>query len=653
MELPTILQRGYLKFPDDPNAIPIDYIAETIQKMKESVKVADKVVIIIATTGSGKSTIIAPMLYKKFLTKSDKLIAVTEPRILSAVTLPSAITPYDTSLVLGKNIGYKTGNARVNITSGILFLTIGSLLAQFSVMSDEDICDKFAVIIIDEAHESNIQTDIMHLTLKIFLRKNHTKPNCPIVIITSATIDPEKFMAYYFNTRNCILVQGTTHKITEHFLPITSKDVIKSTIDTVLQICKLKADDKSDILIFFSGKQEMLQFKNRIENLIDSTTLLTIDSDAIQSFSKEYENAFKPISKLNVNRKIILSTNASETGVTFPYARYMIDTGFYKSNEYNPEGCFTSLIRKPIARFSHIQRRGRVGRRFPGDCYYMYTEDILDEMEITDHPEIYKADISILVLQIIDAVKVKSIIDITEVDFVHRPSISSVWRAVEKLYILGFITSGFTLTKMGELVSHIPKLSVEQIKIILSGYVWKASIEDLIIAALAMEFKKPKNIRTPFAMSVCCDYLVIVEQWYLARALNFDYKALISANIQADMINKINKQRDEIILALARIGLNPYANNSKTLDKSNNYFEYAKTMKRCLYEGLKLNLAKWDGTKYLTRTGLVIDKIFSFTVSEFIYSEIRITFDIYRRKVDPKMISVLDGFITSDNSPLS
>ncbi len=232
--LPTLMRKGFVVPPKGwsesdkkklENMISVDYIlnyiADRIPLKKGSPpkisakKYGDKVIILKADTGSGKSTALPAKLYTTFFERTHKNIIVTQPRIFNAIDIPSSIVSFTPELELDKNIGYSTGSfKRPPKEKGLLFCTVGVLTQQFIMKTEEEIMRAYQFIIIDEVHERDIETDMCLFMIKKFLQNNYDDPECPIIILTSATFNETIFIDYFdVPQQNYIQVIGSTFTI--------------------------------------------------------------------------------------------------------------------------------------------------------------------------------------------------------------------------------------------------------------------------------------------------------------------------------------------------------------------------------------------------------------------------------------------------------
>jgi HrpA-like RNA helicase len=298
-------------------------------------------------------------LYHRFYDRMRKNIAVTQPRVLTAIDIPqNQIVPFNTAemlkasgkssrtpLILGENIGFQTGPESKRPMRGLIFMTIGVIVQQMNIMSDEDFMNKYSHIIIDEAHERSTDTDTAMYSLKKFIERNYKKPECPFLIVTSATFDTKKYADYLLDSipvgeryKNIIRVRGSTFPIEEHFLPYDSTDFIRSALDTVERIhvehpedflseSELKNARKADpalfvpktgggalgednafrdIIIFVSGGAEVKKLVRGVEQLNSRHPYfrkypvfpVQLTGDVVTAQSEDYRNLFADINKL-------------------------------------------------------------------------------------------------------------------------------------------------------------------------------------------------------------------------------------------------------------------------------------------------------------------------------------------------------------------
>jgi HrpA-like RNA helicase len=475
--LPTLLRQGYVK-PNPKlklskssinsinNMRGIDYIMNFISDRtpvsngmsakKPAECVGDRVLVLKSDTGSGKSTVIPPFLYENFQDRTNRGIAITQPRVLTAIDIAEGLPEYYTFLKMDDNVGYSTGDyKREPLNKGITYMTIGVLLAQLKVMTDDMFMKKYSFILIDEVHERDLNVDTSLYMLKKFLSDNYKNPLCPMIILMSATFDPQIFVKY-FNCpdENYIQVIGSTFPIEKNFLKFDSPDFVQYAIDKAeeLHISNISDIDENttyrDIIIFVSGTEmarsilekmhlfnskvlskpfnQVLQYlddKKKREKLGGTDpekryyiAPIDLSSKTFHASGAEYQNMFSDINNItypiykitdkgNIDlktvshwikptRRIIVATPIAETGVTIDSLKYCIDTGFYTSVQFNPDFAIKTIIPKNVTQGMATQRKGRVGRKSPGHWYPCYTENTFNKLQLDQFANILTEDIT-------------------------------------------------------------------------------------------------------------------------------------------------------------------------------------------------------------------------------------------------------------------
>lgn len=622
----TLLIPGHII--DEPTEVPIKFITKTIRLMRVS---PQKVLVLKSSTGSGKSTILPVHIYNEV---KNKITLSIQPRVFNTMSISKYISK-EFKMPMGKTVGYYNGSFYRVPESGILLMTSGSFMQSIINDNDDAICNKYNTIIIDEAHEVEIMGNNIHLFLRNFIERCKNRIDCPIVIITSATFDSARFIKYY--NAKYIEVTGISYPITNHFLEYASTDYIKSIIDIIINIHLVKnITEIKDILIFLPGHNEMSAFAKRWQQSagyfsIDDILVLILNSDVVTRHDENYINLFKSSKELGVKRKIILSTNVGETGITYPNLGYIIDTGFYKTQDYIYDYNIYFNTNKSVSSYNVLQRMGRVGRTEAGDYYAIYTREVYDKLSAISNNHIYKDDLSTSVLQLLSLSQTeKTNTDIFN-ELLYQPAIHASWRAIEKLYLLGFIGSNMQLTSMGKIANNIGIFSVEGLKIILAGYIWGVSIIDLIIVVYAIQNSLPV-VESEFSFEAQCDFMPAIENFYKYGA----------EGIFADHYDTFMTLRDSVIDSLAVAGLNPYENYDKSYPGDESYI---KSIKQCIYEGLKINSAWWEGASYKTVTGIEIFEKFPCHINNFVYSSLILSKKSNKTTHYIRGKSIMDGFV--------
>ncbi|XP_037404839.1 probable pre-mRNA-splicing factor ATP-dependent RNA helicase DEAH9 [Triticum dicoccoides] len=446
--------------------------------------------IIVGETGSGKSTQIPQYLKEAGWAEGGRLIGCTQPRRLAVQTVASRVAE-EVGVKLGEEVGYTIrfeDETNPGMTM-IKFLTDGVLIRE---MMEDPLLSKYSVIMIDEAHERSISTDILLGLLKKIQRR---RPELRL-IISSATIEARSMSAFFSNRRkNSLLkpaddlpnpepailsVEGRGYTVETHYLEEPVSDYLQAAVNTVLIIHE--KEPPGDILVFLTGQDD-----------IDAA--LKLLNDEIQHLGKHYfdlvilplysglprgdqDLIFVPTSK--GKRKVVISTNIAETSLTLEGVVYVVDSGFSKQKCYNPISDLESLVVAPISKASARQRAGRAGRVRPGKCFRLYTEEYyLSEMQSDGIPEMQRSNLVSCIIQL----KALGIDNILGFDWPASPSPEAMIRALEILFSLGILDEDAKLTvPIGFQVAEMP-LDPMISKMILSANDFGCSDEILTIAA--------------------------------------------------------------------------------------------------------------------------------------------------------------------------
>jgi HrpA-like RNA helicase len=500
--LPTLLTPGSIEGIDE---VPIKYIVSWIKNhMFEygyiSAMFNDRILIIKAKTGSGKSTVMPVELFRILRNKDTSnsipynglKVLCTQPRVLTAIELARGVSSINSSwnpdMILGKIVGYSTGPKKER-ANGLIYATAGVLRAKLNNNTDDEIMNEYKFIIIDEAHERSVDSDVLLFMLYKFYKRNEGNKNLPFLILTSATFDTLKY-ANYFNisNNNIINISGIQYNIKPHYLSDDTNNIYESIINIISKINKNKDDpEKADVLIFAPGMKEMNEIELQIKKYIKEYVLvLKLDGEAVRKETQDYllvfEN-YKKLPKLNNKlplRRIIISTSVAETGLTINTLKYVIDMGFHRGIESYPIYNIRGLITRPATQSRIIQRKGRCGRLFDGEFYALYTKltyDTLDEQQLPDiitSSEEYNM-VHLLFYRLSDEK-----FNIKQLKLLDKPSLETFIGANIIATLLGFINHESKLTKLGLIASKFNSISMEGAKIILSGFAFNVSITDLI-----------------------------------------------------------------------------------------------------------------------------------------------------------------------------
>jgi len=523
---PSLLQKGYLKFADGrvyPET-PITYIIEWIKSNMVEFGGADKpgnldtrCLVIKSGTGSGKSTTMPVEIFRIFHNKlqspdveyTGKSIMCTQPKVLTAKSLAQSIAKesWATDMALGKTIGYNTGSGGKNAPKrGLIYATSGMLAMQLNVLDDEKIMQMYAVIIIDEAHSRTIDDDVLLSMLKDFYRRNDGNKMLPFLLLASATFDPRIYLKYFgLSEDHIIIVEGLPQfAIQTTWQKSVVQNYLDKCVNLIRQICDENPTDdpkEGDILVFIPGIAQARYIVSSLEEYAESKHILVLklDSSGVNADSEEYRLVEMEYEKLPyfddgkpVFKRVILSTSVAETGLTLVSLKYCIDCGMDKTSEYyQPDS--SGLTTKPASKSNIIQRRGRVGRKFPGKFYPLYTEETFETVPVQELPHMAKGKFSEKYLVVIrQQLYQKERLGMKKEDIIFRvedltlldpPPTQQFIFAHVTANVLGFMKDN-VLTPMGQHASKMYRSTkMECLKMIYSAFLYNAAIHDVITLA--------------------------------------------------------------------------------------------------------------------------------------------------------------------------
>lgn len=356
---------------------------------------------------------------------------------------------------LGEEVGYSIRFEDMTSQKTILkYMTDGMLLRE--AMHDHDLT-RYSTIILDEAHERTMATDVLMGLLKEVVQR---RPDLKLIIM-SATLDAQKFQRY-FGDAPLLAVPGRTHPVEIFYTPEPEQDYVEAAIRTVLQIHA--NEPEGDILLFLTGEEEIEDSVRKISLEVDE---MIREADAGPMKVYPLYGSLPPAQQQRIfdppppprkeggrpGRKCIVSTNIAETSLTIDGIVYVVDPGFSKQKVYNPRIRVESLLVSPISKASAQQRAGRAGRTRPGKCFRLYTESAFKKELIEQtYPEILRSNLSSTVLDL----KKLGIDDLVHFDLMDPPAPETLMRALEELNYLACLNDEGDLTPLGRLASEFP-----------------------------------------------------------------------------------------------------------------------------------------------------------------------------------------------------
>ncbi|WP_404340458.1 ATP-dependent RNA helicase HrpA [Pseudoalteromonas mariniglutinosa] len=457
-----------------------------VSQKKEDIKQAianNQVIIIAGETGSGKTTQI-PKMCLELGRGVDGYIGHTQPRRLAARSVANRIAE-EMQCELGQQVGFKIRfSDQVSNNSYIKLMTDGILLAE---IQQDRFLNQYDTIIIDEAHERSLNIDFILGYLKNLLPK---RPDLKL-IITSATIDPERF-SKHFDNAPIIEVSGRTFPVEVRYRPTTEidkevmeaeGDQLQGIFDAVDELCQ---EGPGDILIFMNGEREIRDTADALaKRNLKGTDILPLYS---RLSNTEQNRIFAPHSR----RHIILSTNVAETSLTVPGIRYVIDPGTARISRYSYRTKVQRLPIEAISQASANQRKGRCGRVEAGICIRLYSEDDFNSRpEFTD-PEILRTNLASVILQMLGL----GLGDMQEFPFVQAPDSRNISDGLTLLEELEAVKptkrhNAIQLTKSGRELSRLP-VDPRLAKMVLSANKL-AALREVIIIVAALSIQDPRE----------------------------------------------------------------------------------------------------------------------------------------------------------------
>ncbi|RKF60442.1 putative ATP-dependent RNA helicase DHX35 [Golovinomyces cichoracearum] len=493
-----------------PSLLPITRYKDQILFVIET----HPVTVVVGQTGSGKTTQIPQFLEKGGWCSQGKIIAVTQPRRVAATTVAARVAA-EYGCELGKEVGYSIRFEDVTSSATrIKFLTDGLLLREALV---DPLLSRYSVIMVDEAHERSLSTDILLGILKMIL-KRRSRDDFRI-IISSATLQAKDFLNFFMedkeipptikpeldtdvqldqsnlvrdlnlnkseknvntNFGRIINLEGRAYPVDILYLETPTENYLRRAVETAFDIHT--KEPNGDILVFLTGREEIDQ---AIEAISERASILNprekqvmplplyaglSNDQQMYVFEEPPENT----------RKIIFSTNIAEASVTIEGIVYVIDSGFVKLRSYDPENGIDTLTVTSISKASATQRAGRAGRTSPGKCFRLYTEADYQILPEASAPEIQRSNLAPVILQL----KALGIDYIARFNFFSSPPAELVIRALELLYSLGALDDYAKL--MRPIGVRMAEIAVDPMmaKTLLSAPSFSCLSEILTIAAM-------------------------------------------------------------------------------------------------------------------------------------------------------------------------
>lgn len=456
--------------PDAENMLPVMEAKGAIVKLVQR----GPACVIVGETGSGKTTQVPQFLWDHVVKpkRPQLCVGVTQPRRVAAVSIARYVAS-QRGCTVGGEVGYAVRfDDQSSAATRIKFMTDGILLRE--IQSDAKLT-KYAVIVLDEAHERTLHGDVLFGLLKSIVRDQ--RPDLKIVVM-SATLNSEQFSKFWFNAPVGV-VHGRAFPVVVMHAVEPQLDYLEAAITTVLRIhCE---EGPGDVLCFLTGQEEIEDSKRiltermkMLPNSIKDFYILTLYS------AMPYEQQLAVFDKSpNGQRKVILTTNIAETSITVEGVKFVVDCGCVKAKSFSAKTGLESLQEIDISKAQATQRTGRAGRMSAGKCFRLFTEAAFSELSENTVPEIKRCSLTSVVLQM----KGLGIVDCLDFEFMDKPPLGSITKAEEVLYSLGALDSQLHITPLGRRMNDFP-VEPSAAKALLAGQALNVGNDMVIVIAM-------------------------------------------------------------------------------------------------------------------------------------------------------------------------
>jgi pre-mRNA-splicing factor ATP-dependent RNA helicase DHX16 len=511
-----------------------------------------QILVIVGETGSGKTTQLPQYLHEAGYTKDGLKVGCTQPRRVAAMSVAARVAD-EMGVKVGNEVGYSIRFEDSTSDKTVLkYMTDGMLLREF--MTEPDL-GGYSALMIDEAHERTVHTDILLALVKDLARE---RPDLKL-LISSATMNANKF-AEYFDNAPIFNIPGRRYPVDIHYTPQPEANYLAAAITTVFQIHTTQG--KGDILVFLTGQDEIESAEQNITEIarkLGSRVPELVICPIYANLPSELQSKiFEPTP--DGARKVVLATNIAETSLTIDGIVYVIDPGFVKENIYNPATGMSKLVAVPCSRASANQRSGRAGRVGPGKCFRLYTKwAFMNEMDESTTPEIQRTNLNGVVLLLMSL----GITNLLEFEFMDPPPTETLIGALNQLFALQAVNHQGELTKVGRQMAEFPTDPMLAKSILAAdklGCVEEVlSIVSMLSEASALFFRpKDKKIhadsaRARFTVKEGGDHLTLLNIWNQWVDSDFSYIWAKENFLQQRSLTRARDVRDQLAKLCERV----------------------------------------------------------------------------------------------------
>eukprot|EP00741_Cyanophora_paradoxa_P024431 tig00022075_g23589.t1 len=557
-----------------------------------------QILVLVGETGSGKTTQIPQFCVEAGYIRGKKQVACTQPRRVAAMSVAKRVAD-EMDLELGQEVGYSIRFEDLTSPKTFLkYMTDGMLLRE--AMTDP-MLERYSCIILDEAHERTLSTDVLFGLIKEILKNRQDLK----LVVMSATLDAERFQAYFDNAP-LMTVPGRLHPVEIFYTPEPERDYLEAAIRTVLQIHA--SEPPGDVLLFLTGEEEI---EDACKKLMRESGNFGKDVGELKAIP--LYSSLPPAAQQRIfdtapppkypggppGRKVVVSTNIAETSLTIDGIVYVIDPGFAKQKVYNPRIRVESLLVSPISKASAHQRAGRAGRTQPGKAFRLYTEKAFHkELQENTYPEILRSNLSNVVLQL----KKLGIDDLVHFDFMDPPAPETLMRALELLNYLGALDDEGNLTEVGSMMAEFP-LDPQLSKMLLVSPKLTCSNEALsVVAMLSVPncFVRPREAQKQADESkarfshVDGDHLTLLNVYHAFKQNGEDQGWCYDNFVNARSLKSADNVRSQLARIMKRFNLPLCSTDFSSKD-------YYVNIRKCLLHGFFMQVGHLERAgHYLT-----------------------------------------------------
>lgn len=528
MSLPTMWMEGALRRPRSKQK-PIDALVDAVRAAESGRTPGEKFVVLRGETGSGKSMLGPPRLLKLAADtrQGGPGVVCAQPRVLTAVQIARDVGAYETyGAVLGENLGWLTGkSAKIpRAKTSLLYATVGSVASALAgAETFREFANRWRYVVLDEVHERSLEQDLLLRSLLEKIRENAAETWCPVVVLMSATIDPDEF-ARYVGTKHILVASGRAHPIKENWPAETpSGDYVEVCAETAVRVHKKLGKASGDIMVFLPALAEHKNCSKFLAGLNDPKNpylILSIMGPTVAENGRDYVLLGETLpnspvgadqfsedsgvtSLLTPVRRIIIASTVAETGLTLPELVAVVDSGWTRRVIFVDIMDTSILMSVPASRREIRQRMGRAGRVAPGNFYPTYTKATFDALDEAPPPPITNMNPArALAYMLPEPLAADTTLKEARAAAVSPGDLNLLTpippeltqSGLEKLFALGFAKPlagappKWTLTRLGALVNNACRvIPVELVSCALFAGMWGCSVSDIVLAFAAVE----------------------------------------------------------------------------------------------------------------------------------------------------------------------